>query len=217
MTEADWRRYMAEFTEQIRAAFRQKEIVHNAIWYVGPSDPSVRRELASADVIGIERGVNDSGVVHGGGTYGFESLLAYVDAIHGHGGKVWFDAGAATDQAREYGLAAYFLVNTGGDYLGNDARATPDDWWPGYDLSLGAATGGRYAWNGVLRRDFDRGMVVVNQPGSSPQTLTLTLGGTYVDLSGQERTAVTLGPAQGAVLRRSGAAAGSRDPVPSPR
>ena len=39
MTEADWRRYMAEFTEQIRAALPGKEIVHNAIWFAGHDDP----------------------------------------------------------------------------------------------------------------------------------------------------------------------------------
>src|SRR3954451_3738521 len=33
MTEADWRRYMATFMEQIRAAFPAQEIVHNVIWF----------------------------------------------------------------------------------------------------------------------------------------------------------------------------------------
>jgi putative glycosyl hydrolase-like family 15 (GHL15) protein len=209
MTEADWRRYMAEFTEQIRAAFRDKEIVHNAIWYVGPSDPFVQRELASADVISIERGVNDSGLVRGGGTYGFESLLAYIDAIHARGGRVWFDAGAKTDAGREFGLASYFLVSTGGDYIGNDPRGTPDDWWPGYDVSLGTASGERRAWDGVLRRDFERGFVLVNQPGSPKQTVALD--GTWVDLAGREQTAVTLGPAEGAVLRHP---PGAEGPLP---
>ena len=209
MTEADWRRYMAEFTEEIRAAFPRKEIVHNAIWYVGIADPSVRRELAAADVISIERGVNDTGLVHGGGTYGFETLLAYVDWIHDHGGRVWFDANATDDRGREYGLASYFLVNSGRDYLGSGSGGKPDDWWAGYDVALGAASGGRYARDGILRRDFERGVVLVNQPGAP--TRTVALDGRWVDLAGTERTEVTLGPAEGAVLRRAGAATTERE------
>ena len=202
MTEANWRRYMAEFTEQIRAAFPQKEIVHNAIWYVGVSDPYVQRELVAADVVCLERGINDSGIVHGGGTYGFDTMLGYIDWIHAHSRSVWFLAEAGTDQAREYGLAAYFLVSTGTDAIGNDPGGTPDDWWAGYDVSLGGAAGGRYTWNGLIRRDFDGGTVLLNEPGS-PQ-VTVGLDAAYTDLAGNRRTTISLGAAQGAVLRSTG-------------
>src|ERR1051326_3367669 len=36
MTLDNWRRYMTEFAEQIRAAFPKTEIVHNSIWFAGP-------------------------------------------------------------------------------------------------------------------------------------------------------------------------------------
>ena len=200
MPESDWRRYMAEFTEQIRTAFPQKEIAHNALWFVGDSDPYVQRELVAADFIGLERGVNDSGIVHGTSTYGYETLLSFIDWLHQRSHSVWFDASAQTDQDREYGLASYFLVNTGTDALGGLAGATPGDWWSGYDVALGAAVGPRYAWKGVFRRDFNAGFVLVNEPGS-PQ-VTVSLGGTYLDLTGAQRTSVTLGAGQGAVLRQ---------------
>jgi hypothetical protein len=201
MTEADWRRYMAEFTEQIRAAFPGKELAHNALWFVGTSDPYVQRQMVSADFFSLERGVNDSGIVGGTGTYGLETVLALADWMHQHGRAVFFQPSATTNQAREYGLAAYFLVNGGTDTLGNSPGGTPGDWWTGYDVSLGAASGARYKWNGVLRRDFAGGMVLVNEPGASQ--VTLQLGGSYLDVAGTTRTSVTLGAAQGAVLRRS--------------
>ncbi|HJQ84997.1 MAG TPA: putative glycoside hydrolase [Candidatus Binatia bacterium] len=201
MTQADWRRYMAEFTEAIRARFPGKEIAHNALWFVGFSDPSVQRQLLSADFLSLERGVNDSGIVRGTGPYGFETLLALVEWMHQHGRAVFFQPSATTDQGREYGLAAYFLVNPSTDTIGNSAGGTPGDWWAGYDVSLGAATGSRYVWNGVFRRDFERGIVLVNQPGSTQ--VTLQLGASYLDVLGRERTSVTLAGAQGAVLRRS--------------
>ena len=43
MTESDWRRYIAEFTEQIGRALPDKEIVHNSLWFAGHRDPSVQR------------------------------------------------------------------------------------------------------------------------------------------------------------------------------
>jgi len=200
MAEADWRGYVAAFTEQIRAAFPDAEIVHNAIWFLGHDDPAIQRELLSADFINLERGVNDSGIRGGTGTYGFETFLAHIDWLHAQGRSVVFDAQASTDAAREYGLAAYFLVSSGRDGLGNGPGGTPGDWWPGYDVDLGPALGARYSWNGVIRRDFVDGAVLVNPPDAATQTLALET--TYWDLSGQPQGTVTLGTAQGAVLRK---------------
>src|SRR4030095_9565635 len=97
MTEADWRRYMAEFLEQIRAAFPQKEIVHNAIWFSPRSDPYVQRQYLAADVIAPERGGNDSGIVKGTGTFGFETFLGLIDWLHQNNRAIWLDAEAASD------------------------------------------------------------------------------------------------------------------------
>ena len=198
MVERDWRRYVAEFTEQIRAAFPEREIVHNAIWYAGHDDEFVRRELEVADVLNLERGVNDTGLTGGTGPYGLETFLAHVDWLHTHGKWVVFDAGATTDEARQYGLAAYFLASRGRDGIGNDPGGTPVDWWKGYDVRLGAARGDRYRWHGVLRRDFERGLVLLNEPGAP--AVTLRLDRDYAEVAGGRRSAVTLGPAQGVVL-----------------
>ena len=217
MTEADWRRYMAEFTEQIRQALPGKEIVHNAIWFAGCgstaescwSDPYIRRELLAADLIELERGVNDAGITGDGGRYGYETFMARVDWLHSHGKGVIFDARAGTDAAREYGLASYFLTSNGQDLLGNDPGGTPSDWWTGYDVQLGAPLAGRYSWNGLVRRDYQDGIVLVNKPGAASKTVSL--GATYEDLTGASRTSVTLGAASGAVLLRE-----ASEPVPAP-
>jgi hypothetical protein len=201
MTQTDWRRYIAEMTEQVRSTFPQKEIVHNGLWFVGTSDQYVQREMLAADFMCLERGVNDSGIAGGTGTFGFQTLLGWIDWLHQHGRSVFFDPTATTNQGREYGLAAYFLVSTGTDSIGNDPGGSPGDWWHGYDVALGSANGARYAWSGVLRRDFAGGIVLVNPPGGSQ--VTLQLGATYADLAGTQRTSVTLAPAQGAVLTRA--------------
>ena len=198
MTEPDWLRYMAEFSEQIRNAFPGAEIVHNVIWYAGHEDPRIQRELLSADLINLERGVNDTGLRGGAGPFGFETFLSFIDWLHEHGKGVMLDGKASAGVGQEYALAAYFLVGSGGDSIGNKLGGTPSDWWPGYDVTLGSPLGSRYGWNGVLRRDFEQGVVLVNEPDSRPQSLQVH--GAFADASGDGCTAVTLGPAEGVVL-----------------
>lgn len=200
MTLADWRDYMATFMEEVRHAFPTHEIVHNQVYFFAPiSDASVRRTVAAADYIQIERGFNDMNIPGGGGAYGFETLLNYIDAYHAAGANV---ITYVVDRwGREYGLAAYLLVTNGKDLLGNKNGGLPDNWWAaGYEVDLGPAAGMRYQWQDLFRRDFVGGIVLVNQPGEPAKTVALE--GRYVDLSGQERTLITLNEREGVVLRR---------------
>ena len=218
MTETSWRRYMAEFTEQIRAALPDKEIVHNAIWFAGCgsapdscwSDPSIRRELLAADYIELERGVNDAGITGGGGRWGYETFMARIDWLHSQGKAVVFDSQADSAAAREYGLASYFLVSTGRDLLGNDAGGTPADWWNGYDVELGAPKGNRYAWSGLVRRDFERGFVLVNKPGGAHRAVELPAGST--EPGGNPRSTAELGGGEGAVIVTAAASGPGQPP-----
>ena len=197
MTEAAWRRYVADFVVEVRAALPGVEIAHNPIWFSGHDDPDVARALLAADVIDLERGVNDDGLTAGGGQFGYETLLAHVDWLQARGKAVVFDSYTRTQAGAEYNLASYFLVNESRDGFRTNYRTTPEDWWTGYDVNLGAATGERFKWNGLLRRNFERGYVLVNQPGRATQTV-LTAGGEGPD--GAARPTVSLPGASGAVV-----------------
>lgn len=200
MTNQDWRCYMAEFTEAIRTAFPGTEIVHNALWFLG-HDEYVERQVLSADWFGMERGLNDSGITAGGGTFGIDTVLSYVDWVHGLGRSVFYDQDPSpSSAAREYGLAGYFLLLEHSDGIADARGGTPNDWWGSWDVALGTPAGPRFSYSGVLRRDFTHGLVLLNKPGAP--TRTIQLGGTYIDTAGKSRTAVTLGPSRGAVLRR---------------
>ncbi|HEY7076908.1 MAG TPA: putative glycoside hydrolase [Solirubrobacteraceae bacterium] len=205
MTLAAWRRYMADFMVQVRAALPNAEIVHNALWFDGDADPDVARELHAADLVEIERGVEDSGLTGGTGKYGLRTLLGFIDRRHADGQGVILDAHSGTTAGRLYGLAAYFLVSSGRDALADTPGGTPDDWWAaGYDTNLGTALGPRYRTaEGVWRRDFTGGTVLLNEPGAPARTVALPAG--LRDLGGVARSAVTLGPASGAVLVGAGA------------
>ena len=202
MTLANWRRYFAEFMEEIRAAFPEIEIAHNAIWYAGSADdPYIKRQIAASDYFNLERGATDGGLTGGAGTFGFETFLSFVDAVHALGsGVVVMDYGS-TLQQREYALAAWFLLSDGTDLMSSDLLAwtAPDMWWAGYELNLGDAKGKRYSADGVLRRDFACGTVLLNQPGKPRRTVTVASPQRRID--GAQVTSVTLDASSAAVLR----------------
>src|SRR4051812_2048977 len=177
MNEQSWRRYMAEFMEQIRRELPGAEIVHNQLWFDGDADPSIRRAQDAADLIEVERGINDSGLRGGEGGVSVRTLLKLIDRLQARGKGVVLDASAPTADERMYGLAGYFLISSGRDALGNNPAGTPEDWWSGYDTDLGEALGPRYALpNGVIRRDFTAGTVLLNTPDTTTQTVTLGAG-----------------------------------------
>jgi hypothetical protein len=198
MSEPTWQRYLGDHMQGVRAAFPTTEIIHNSIWFAGDTTADQLRVHRAASLINLERGVNDAGVTGGTGKWSFQKLMAFIDHRQAEGHGVVFDATSNSAAGRLYGLAAYFLISSGRDGLGNDLGGKPTDWWTGYDVDLGAPLAGRYAWNGVTRRDFQRGFVLVNEPGAP--TRTLALGAGARDLTGATKTTVTLAAASGAVF-----------------
>ncbi len=209
MTEDNWRRYMAEFMEYVRANLPGVEILHNSVWYTGgpnrDGNSYVRREQAAADTINIEHGINDPGLTGGTGDWSVSALLAYVDRVHGRGKRVIIDGiaqgNAGDNQGKEYGVAGFFLVTNGNDAVGDPGNvADPSNWWSGFDVQLGTPTGGRTYSDGLYRRNFTNGMVLVNDPGGYWRTIDL--GGSYRRLDGTWVSSVSLGPRQGAILTK---------------
>ncbi len=207
---------MAEFMEQIRRELPGAEIVHNSLWFDGDSDPYVRRQHDAADLIEIERGINDSGLRGGEGFWSLRDAASSSSTACTPGARASCSTRRRRPHAeRLYGLAGYFLISDGRDALGNYQAGTPEDWWAGYDTDLGDALGARYDLaNGVIRRDFTRGTVLMNVPDTSTQTVSLGAG--YRDLDGVERSSVTLGPGTGAVLLRTSVAAPPAPVTPPP-
>ncbi len=202
MTETAWQEYVATFTEEIRTALPSAEILHNSIWYAGGPErlgnPSVKREISSANYINLERGVNDEGLTGGNGEWSVKALLSFADYVNSSGRGVILDGGSNTPTGREYSLAAYYLISSGNDGLGNGAM-TPENWWSAYDANLGEAEGARTEWNGLLRRNFSDGIALLNEPGEPARTVTLPAP--MYNTEGKVVSTVTIGAAGGAVLR----------------
>jgi hypothetical protein len=203
MSDAAWRAAIAGFTTQIRRALPQEEIVHNSIWFAGgarrQADPSVRKQIRSADLINLERGVNDEGLTGDGGVWSVQALLRFVDTVHGLGRSVIFEGVDPSADGREYNLAAELLTANGRDAVGV-THLTPGSALATGDLDLGAAQGPRDFTGRVLRRRFTSGLALLNPPGAP--AATIPLDGDYVDLAGRDVDAVTLRAGEGAVLRR---------------
>jgi hypothetical protein len=207
MTLADWRRYFAGFMEEIRAAFPDAEIAHNVIWYAQPTDdPFIERQMRAADFINLERGSTDSGIRGGSGPYGYETFLGYLDQVHEAGNHfILDDDDSETDVEWTYELATYFLVKSGDDLIGADgdrSRMNPDNFWEGYQIDFGDALGERYEIDGLFRRDYRCGSVVLNQPDQPTRGLELGESFLVAGGGGERVSSVTLGESTAAVLLR---------------
>jgi len=207
MTWDAWRNYMVTFLSEFRAVMPSKKIVENVVWFANPNgiqdaDPAIQHQIATADKINLERGVaSDSNLTGGTGFFSVYAFLNYIDRMHAAGKGIILQENALDQAGQQYGLASYFLISNGNDEIG-DQTATPDNWWTGYDVELGAPLGPRRYNNGVFERDFSGGKVLLGEPGLSPQTVDL--GGTFTTLDGRQVGAVTLGGAQGFVLLATG-------------
>jgi hypothetical protein len=170
MTDEAWGRYMAEFLEGIRAALPNARITHNVRWWLSRSNPYVRRAASAADVIELERGFNDGGLTGGGGTFGFSTLLRYVDWQHRLGNDVVVEPYLSNERQARYETASYFLTHREGDAIAADFHANPPvgegagKWWRGWNADLGRPRGQRHLRKGMWRRKFSRARVVVNPP-----------------------------------------------------
>jgi hypothetical protein len=203
MTLDDWQRYFAEFMEEIRKALPDAEIAHNSIWYAGPpNDTFIQRQINAADYINLERGATDRGLRGGDGKFGLETFFGFVDFVQSQGRSVIMMDYGKTRPERVYGLAAWLLISGGRDLMSSSRLqwTAPDNFWPGYQLNLGEAAGPRYKWRGLLRRDFECGVVLLNQPDARRVHVTLPRG--LTTLSGTAVSDVTLGPSRAAIYTR---------------
>ena len=189
MTEANWQKYMADFLVAVRAALPNTEIVHDVNWQKGDTG-NVLRGLQSADYVSV-----DGGFTIGVSGSSFATLAGWAEREQTRGGAVIFEA----TTGGEYDFASFLLVDNGASAIANDLSTTPAGFWPGYDRDLGQPVTARYqVTTGVWRRDFRRGLVVVNEPNRSSRVVTIPAG--WQSLNGVPRTSVTLAGGEGIVL-----------------
>ena len=174
MSEPTWQRYLADHMQGVRTAFPTTEIVHNAIWFAGDTTADQLRVHRAASLINLERGVNDPGLTGGTGKWSLQALLAFIDhrQAEGHGGRLR----RHLDHRRRPPLRPRRLLP---DLLGpRRARQRPGRHAHrlvdrAMTLTSAPRSPDRYSWNGVLRRDFEGGYTLVNEPGAPTRTLTL--------------------------------------------
>ncbi|WP_394754727.1 putative glycoside hydrolase [Crenothrix sp.] len=205
MTLNDWRHYFSRYLREVRAALPKTiEISHNAIWYADSmkaKNPYITQQIKAANYINLERGASDGGLVGGTGQWGYETFLKYIDYVHKNGaGVILMDEGYTPAQ-REYGLATWFLISQGNDFINSDQRnwITPDNWWKGYSLNLGKALNDRYTWNNLIRRDFACGSVFLNQPDTA--TRSVSVGNGYKNIDAQSVSWINLQAKTAAILK----------------
>lgn len=108
-----------------------------------------------------------------------------------------------------YAFASYLmgLGSTGNAAIveanGTDQYGNPTPWHPEYGWDLGTATGPimSFATN-MFRRDFTKGMVLVNANRIGSTAVTVQLGGSYLNEGGAPVTSVSLAGTSGTILRK---------------
>lgn len=212
MTKTDWQSSIRSFVQELRARLpRPAELLANIKWDPnvaggGMTDPitqDIVRELDYVDLEGMSHDENIRGGTIAQSTYSFANLRDYIRRIHNVGAAVVWDDWATSPKEREFSVANFLLTNAGNDAVGL-GRQDPTNWWAGYDVHLGDATTHlSTTWNGLQRRDFTRGIVLVNDPTltGAANTITVTLPRPLVNTSGDLVTSLTLGAREAAVLR----------------
>ena len=204
MTRANWQRYVAEFTEEIRAAFPGAQITHNPIWWLSHSDPEVRRQVAAADVIELERGFNDEGLTAGGGKYGYNTFLNHISWLHRRGRRIVLEPYLDTKAEARYEVAGYLLTRRPGDSISSRFRTEPraggGEWWRHWRTDPGRPRGHRKQRGGVWLRRYARGTAVVNPPGASAKTIRFKRA--HKSLSGKVSRQFRLAPREGDFFRK---------------
>jgi hypothetical protein len=204
MTRPNWQRYVAEFTEEIRAAFPGAQITHNPLWWLPHSDPEVRRQVAAADVIELERGFNDAGLTRGGGRYGYNTFLRHISWLHRRGRKIVVEPYLDTKAQARYEVAGYLLTRRAGDSISSKFRTEPPvsggKWWRHWRTDPGRPRGHRKQRGGVWLRRYGRGTAVVNPPGASAKTIRFKRP--HRSLTGKVSRRFRLGPREGDFFRK---------------
>jgi Hypothetical glycosyl hydrolase family 15 len=105
------------------------------------------------------------------------------------------------DRWHAYALASFLLGMEGNAYFhfSYSPRSDPIRWHPWWDLDIGRAIGSYGIVDGIYRRPFTRGLVLVNP---SAETRTMSLEGEFVDLRGASVRSATLPAHTGLVLQR---------------
>lgn len=206
MTFTDWRRYMAEFLEQIRRELPNSELVANALWFGGTSigrdaDPYIQRAYTAVDRLNLERGFNDDGLTFGSSAkdiWSVDQFMKFIDRMHDRGVPVTLDSAGYGEAAWEYNLAGFFLVDRGEDAVG-ELRLAPGQWWNGWDVRLGAPLTDRVRRSdGVYVREFQAGLVYLNPPRGTTKQIKLPRAMKRID--GRVVTSLQLQSGRGAVL-----------------
>lgn len=209
MTLANWRRYYAEFLEQIRAAFPAHKIAHNPIWYASGTltgDPYIRRQILAADYQNYEGGIQRA--IHGGSTskYSLHAYLNTVQLVHFLGRGTINEDFSSTESKRNYSLAGYLLLTSGNDYHSNTqieyAAPSLDLWWRGFDITLGYATSGILQSGSLRWRNFQCGATYLNEPEAPTITYLLPPVGYTNALSGEPVESFTLRAKEAVILRK---------------
>lgn len=214
MTEEKWYAGEAAMLRRIRAianeaGFRDREVIFNHI-RAGEPDRSMEY-LAEVDGANAESWL-DKGVGPEG-RWGWRSRVELARRAAKAGKRTNLLCSSSGPNRKEalFTFASYLMAVAGERstfWYGKPYRVENMPWYDFYEIDLGAPAGEMASIeNGLYRRDFDEGIVVVN-PGGAPAAASL--GGPFWNEMYEELESVEMPAKSAAILRRPGAKAPQR-------
>lgn len=194
---------LAKLIEAIRAEIPHGLIEINSQYHdiyrmYKEGNPYVLKAISQINLLCKEFGVGPTSGIATASDY--ENFLNFAGELQSKGVHITLAGDYKNNNVptMEYNLATYFLINDGHDYVSGVAQ-TPENWWTGFDVQLGAALGPRErSGSGVWQRHFARGVVYTLEPGEATQTIRL--GGPMHSAEWGTVESVTLSAGEGAVL-----------------
>jgi hypothetical protein len=212
-TEAAWINATAAVARAVKAALGTRPVIANGLrsgpqYFAGSAPSEVLLDAADGGVAEAWLRAASWGITKFRDETGWKQEVDMIVDAEARGDavytltKVWASGTAAQKDAwHEYALASFLLgagprSQFGFSYSPGESPTGTHPWW---QLSLGSPTA-RYAKSGgVYQRPYGNGKVLVNPTDAR---VTVSLGGTFVDLRGTRVTSVVMGPNTGKVLRR---------------
>ena len=199
--ERAWSKKLERWLPYVQRTVR-KPVVANVGSWVTTRDVTSYSHIAGAMIEGFGAG-------YAPGDWLLQQHRAW--SLAGRGRILICQSYPTSAQDRLFDVASYLLVQGSQSYV-NIQTSMEAEWWPEYDVDLGAPRGAAH-YGAVAWRDFAKGRVFVN-PGDSPQAVTYTgrlvvphggglVGGdgtTDASLSTQPVTQLTLPPHSAAIV-----------------
>lgn len=161
---AQWFQLMSDYLKtvenEVTSIFKDVKFIHNTYW----RDPGFDSGLSTGHAYMKEQGFMDPGITGGSGYFSLQELLNWMDMIHTKEKSILIMEYDGSNQM--YSLACSLLMTDGTDSWEGRGFTLDPQAQSILDYDFSAPKGPRFKSDTLWFRFFDKGAVIVNEPGA---------------------------------------------------